>query len=310
MVLHCPKCGEQHIDKAQPDVCEICGRDREAHSIDEADSLCSGFKAWLNPAHKTHRCHFCNFVWKPFDYPTNGVETLTVQVGEKGVSESRLRVVFQRNVVAGLNSNKKPGRVFYQKPVSPDSLDKTRTFPVSSTFYKIMNSNQIASGNAFADENKRKSLLKLGLTLLGCAATFGYLYYATTLFPKESYWLNLTLLFIIYGGLLVGLAYLSSYIQSLIIKVDISEKALQTLGARKINWLLRGVKAAALLTATGLVGKMMPFNERLFNTSNDFTVFFKDYSNLFLLAGVGLFVLIFVAGLIYRLTSGRNKPAE
>lgn len=47
MVLYCPSCGLQHIDKA-----------------------CDG---WGNPPHRSHLCHGCNHVWRPADVPTNGV---------------------------------------------------------------------------------------------------------------------------------------------------------------------------------------------------------------------------------------------
>lgn len=50
MVLHCPKCGRQHIDKPEPST------------------------GWNNPPHKSHLCHRCGCVWRPADVPTNGVE--------------------------------------------------------------------------------------------------------------------------------------------------------------------------------------------------------------------------------------------
>ena len=88
--LFCPQCGEQHIDKAEPDVCQDCGHE-DAHHFNAGERnvcgggewdgdihsdtgcKCDGFIAWLNPPHKSHRCHSCNHVWRPFDYPTNGV---------------------------------------------------------------------------------------------------------------------------------------------------------------------------------------------------------------------------------------------
>lgn len=50
MVLYCPSCGYQHIDapdERTPD--------------------------WKNPPHKSHLCHHCKAIWRPCDFPTNGV---------------------------------------------------------------------------------------------------------------------------------------------------------------------------------------------------------------------------------------------
>lgn len=52
MVLCCPQCGEQHIDRAQPE------------------------KEWNNPPHKTHLCEFCEHEWRPCDRPTVGVKEI------------------------------------------------------------------------------------------------------------------------------------------------------------------------------------------------------------------------------------------
>jgi hypothetical protein len=53
LILHCPKCGLQHIDA--PD-----GRTPE----------------WTNPPHKSHLCHGCGCIWRPCDQPTEGVATI------------------------------------------------------------------------------------------------------------------------------------------------------------------------------------------------------------------------------------------
>ena len=55
MVLHCPACGNQHIDapETEPGLPSIC--------------------VWENPPHRSHLCHFCGHVWRPADVPTNGV---------------------------------------------------------------------------------------------------------------------------------------------------------------------------------------------------------------------------------------------
>ena len=52
MVLYCPECFEQHIDKPQPE------------------------KGWDNPPHRSHECQVCEHVWRPADVPTNGVEAI------------------------------------------------------------------------------------------------------------------------------------------------------------------------------------------------------------------------------------------
>ena len=49
MILHCPACGRQHIDAAEPDT------------------------GWENPPHKSHLCAFCSFIWRPADIATVGV---------------------------------------------------------------------------------------------------------------------------------------------------------------------------------------------------------------------------------------------
>jgi hypothetical protein len=77
VVLFCPQCFMQHIDKAEPDVCELCGEGRESHpeigKVRRCQQTGQEFTSWLNPPHKSHRCHKCNFVWRPADVPTNGV---------------------------------------------------------------------------------------------------------------------------------------------------------------------------------------------------------------------------------------------
>ena len=60
MVLHCPKCGMQHIDAAD-DHPEL--RDLRA-------------KPWDNPPHRSHLCHGCGHIWRPADVPTNGVRAV------------------------------------------------------------------------------------------------------------------------------------------------------------------------------------------------------------------------------------------
>lgn len=52
MVLHCPNCGMQHVDKPDPE------------------------RGWMNPPHKSHLCLQCNAIWRVAPVPTNGVPSL------------------------------------------------------------------------------------------------------------------------------------------------------------------------------------------------------------------------------------------
>lgn len=70
MVLHCPKCGMQHIDR----------RNTPEDGADWNDPEI----AWLNPPHRSHLCHGCGHIWRPADVPTNGVQA----VKTKGKADS------------------------------------------------------------------------------------------------------------------------------------------------------------------------------------------------------------------------------
>ena len=50
MVLHCPKCHEQHIDTKT--------------------------EKWDNPPHRSHLCEYCGCIWRPCDRSTTGVESI------------------------------------------------------------------------------------------------------------------------------------------------------------------------------------------------------------------------------------------
>lgn len=62
MVLHCPKCGMQHID-APSETREIRGGE-----------LC--IDRWDNPPHRSHKCSACGTIWRPADVATNGVREI------------------------------------------------------------------------------------------------------------------------------------------------------------------------------------------------------------------------------------------
>lgn len=57
MILNCPACNAQHIDKPAPD------------------------KGWTNPPHRSHLCKFCGIVWRPADVPTIGVAKIETRGG-------------------------------------------------------------------------------------------------------------------------------------------------------------------------------------------------------------------------------------
>lgn len=93
MSLWCPRCFEQHIDTPLPGVCQDCGHDQDEHGFEtgcgthKMNCPCEKFVAWLNPPHKSHRCNFCNYVWRPADGYTNGVLALKTTKETDGSSK-------------------------------------------------------------------------------------------------------------------------------------------------------------------------------------------------------------------------------
>ena len=67
MILHCPKCHVQHIDR------------REIAPVKNGPDNGPGDRGfgirvvWDNPPHRSHLCHSCGCVWRPADVCTNGV---------------------------------------------------------------------------------------------------------------------------------------------------------------------------------------------------------------------------------------------
>lgn len=70
MILHCPKCGMQHIDEADAD--------------NEQTVQPLGVERWTNPPHRSHLCEACGNIWRPADVPTNGV----LAIKTKGKADS------------------------------------------------------------------------------------------------------------------------------------------------------------------------------------------------------------------------------
>lgn len=72
MVLHCPNCKAQHIDRPESD--EEWNSKLRAHHADlSPESYLAIMVRWENPPHKSHLCHNCKTVWRPADLPTTGV---------------------------------------------------------------------------------------------------------------------------------------------------------------------------------------------------------------------------------------------
>jgi len=67
MILHCPKCHQQHIDA--PD--ELRSGVEIFKNPQTKDIL-----RWTNPPHRSHLCAYCGHIWRPADVCTNGVATI------------------------------------------------------------------------------------------------------------------------------------------------------------------------------------------------------------------------------------------
>ncbi len=72
MILYCPNCFRQHIDKPEP--CYHCGNpDRDGCGLMDAGYRCI---KWDNPPHRSHLCAHCGHIWRPADVCTTGVERI------------------------------------------------------------------------------------------------------------------------------------------------------------------------------------------------------------------------------------------
>lgn len=97
MVLHCPKCGMQHIDKDNYEELRIeaaeLGVDREGER--ELERWIED-REWPNPPHRSHLCQNrkCGHIWRPADVPTNGVAAIKT-AGTKDDPITSLSVEFK-----------------------------------------------------------------------------------------------------------------------------------------------------------------------------------------------------------------------
>lgn len=110
MLIFCPNCGKQHIDRPDPEIAELAAlrKEFELSSYGDRPQSISAEKLkrlmaleadensfWTNPVHKSHTCRSdeggCGAVFRIADVPTNGVEaiksvgqndTWTVDVGD------------------------------------------------------------------------------------------------------------------------------------------------------------------------------------------------------------------------------------
>lgn len=73
MVLHCPRCGAQHIDEEESDADYL---HRYRKSVASGATPSSIPTRWSNPPHKSHLCHICKTIWRPAEVYTVGVESV------------------------------------------------------------------------------------------------------------------------------------------------------------------------------------------------------------------------------------------
>jgi hypothetical protein len=69
MLLFCPVCANQHIDRQERDSHAWCEQCRSP----PAAPCYAWCKVWANPPHRSHKCHTCGAIWRPADVPTTGV---------------------------------------------------------------------------------------------------------------------------------------------------------------------------------------------------------------------------------------------
>jgi hypothetical protein len=92
MILFCPNCLRQHIDRPAPamfvqrnslgEIYRWLGQSEFQRRLQEK-TLNTGtwevLPPWTNPPHKSHECQHCMHVWRPCDHPTVGVESINTK---------------------------------------------------------------------------------------------------------------------------------------------------------------------------------------------------------------------------------------
>lgn len=99
MVLHCPKCGEQHIDAPEPARYATASNTESVRKGFEMGGYELNPNRWDNPPHRSHLCQGCGHIWRPADVPTNGVAA--VKTKGKHDDEPLLPKRLQRLVEVG-----------------------------------------------------------------------------------------------------------------------------------------------------------------------------------------------------------------
>jgi predicted RNA-binding Zn-ribbon protein involved in translation (DUF1610 family) len=83
MILHCPECHTQHIDRVEPP--RYHGREitreewallKKGQGVNFVPDQSCLHDPWDNPPHKTHLCQKCGFLFKPANVETTGVASL------------------------------------------------------------------------------------------------------------------------------------------------------------------------------------------------------------------------------------------
>jgi len=76
MVLHCPVCGFQHLDRPNH-WSDKFDAPMGTESVEDLESLRKAMEAyeaeWTNPPHRSHTCLKCGTIWRPADVSTMGV---------------------------------------------------------------------------------------------------------------------------------------------------------------------------------------------------------------------------------------------
>lgn len=118
MILHCPKCGLQHIDQPEPPHTEHIVQGGEIFEVDVSS-------AWTNPPHRSHLCHGCGRIWRPADVPTEGVAAIQT----RGKADSPAAGPIQGEGAQTLQARVKPWMdVCFGPEISADKLERNDRF--------------------------------------------------------------------------------------------------------------------------------------------------------------------------------------